>query len=136
MDSVTGFPTPASVHSYIQQQEIVRRSSYFPFEQVRSIFRYGASVASTIHYFPFLNRGMEKSREFIADFEATSRSFPSGKVIAAERLISGHGMPPLEGYGCPLFWSIHCFLSLVAFCLLRLELPAVNLFEPVDYQVC
>ena len=91
MDSVTGFPTPASVHSYIQQEEIVRRSSYFSIEQVRSIFRYGASVASTIHYFPFLHRGMEKAREFIADCEEASRSFPSGKVIAAEKLMAGKG---------------------------------------------
>ena len=91
MNSITGFPTPASVHSYIQQEEIVRRSSYFSIEQVRSIFRYGASVASTIHYFPFLHRGMEKAREFIADCEEASRSFPSGKVIAAEKLMAGKG---------------------------------------------
>lgn len=91
MDNVTGFPTPASVHSYIQQEEIVRRSSSFSIEQVRSIFRYGASVASTIHYFPFLHRGMEKAREFIADCEEASRSFSSGKVIAAEKLMAGKG---------------------------------------------
>ena len=91
MDSVTGFPTPEAVHSYIEEKEIVRRTSSFPLEEVKRIFRYGASVASTIHYFPFLDRGMEKAREFIADYENAFQSFPSGKVIAAEKLISGKG---------------------------------------------
>jgi BirA family biotin operon repressor/biotin-[acetyl-CoA-carboxylase] ligase len=91
VDSIISYPTPASVHSYIEEKEIARRSTAFPAEQVKSIFRYGEFVASTIHYFPTLTRGMEKAREMISSCENASCSFPSGKVIAAGSLDSGKG---------------------------------------------
>ncbi|MBC8319080.1 MAG: biotin--[acetyl-CoA-carboxylase] ligase, partial [Desulfobulbaceae bacterium] len=72
-------------------REIARRSFFFPVEPVSRIFRYGGAVASTIHYSPFLSRGMEKAREMITDYEKQGNSFPSGKVVAAERLESGKG---------------------------------------------
>ncbi|MBC8318751.1 MAG: hypothetical protein H8E41_12670, partial [Desulfobulbaceae bacterium] len=88
MGSVTGFPTPASVSSYIQQREISRRSCFFPVEPVSRIFRYGGAVASTIHYFPFLNRGMVKAREMIGGYDKGGKSFSRGEVVAAKRLES------------------------------------------------
>ena len=91
MERIISFPTPESVSSYIEKKEIKRRSSAFAPEQVESIFRYGAFVASTIHYFPVLARGMEKARDMISSCEDASCSFPSGKVIAAGSLDSGKG---------------------------------------------
>lgn len=91
MERIISFPTPESVYSYVEKKEIKRRSSIFPAKQVKSIFRYGAFVASTIHYFPTLTRGMEKAREMISSCENASCSFPSGKVIAAGSLDSGKG---------------------------------------------
>lgn len=124
MDCITCFPTPASVFSYLQEKEVLRRASFFSAEQASNIFRYGGSVASTIHYYPFLNRGMEKAREMIAECEKQGKSFPSGKVIAAERLALGKGRFQRSWYAP----SGGIWLTLI---LVNTLLPEISRFIPL-----
>lgn len=83
--------SPATLASYIENEEKKRRLSGFTPASIDKIFRYGSYIGSEILAFPFLERGMEKARHLIRDYGEENRSFPSGLVISAETLGSGKG---------------------------------------------
>ncbi len=82
---------PATLASYIENREKERRTGEFSPAAIEEIFRYGRYIGSEIRSFPFLESGMEKARDLIAEYELENRSFPSGLVISAESLGSGKG---------------------------------------------
>ena len=60
-------------------------------EHIREVKKYGAFIASTIHQFDHLDRGMDRAREIIDDYEKDSRSFPGGMVIMARSMAKSVG---------------------------------------------
>lgn len=89
-----GITTPLSsslVENYIREEEIAARNREFPLETVLTVFRYGATIASTVQRHDKLERAMDHARSTINDYEKTGRAFPSGMVITANELTGGQG---------------------------------------------
>ncbi len=82
--------TPQAVHRLLKAENFPPYSSPSP-EHIREIVNYGAIVASTIHHFDNLDRGMDKARQLIDDYEESRRSFPSGMVIIADSMRKSAG---------------------------------------------
>ncbi len=55
-------------------------------DQTEEIRQYGAIVGSTVHHYEYLDRGMDKARRVIDDYEKRGESFPSGMVIVADSM--------------------------------------------------
>lgn len=87
---VVVFPRPATLATYIAQEEMARRfaGSFLPADR---IFRYGAMVASHIQSSPSLPRAMDEVRRQIQAAAENNRSFASGSVLFAETLSNGKG---------------------------------------------
>jgi BirA family biotin operon repressor/biotin-[acetyl-CoA-carboxylase] ligase len=83
--------TPDLVRQIIDQEEIPLRSRKYDPEVVKTIFRYGAIVGSTIEHHEHLARGMDRAHRLINDTEESKQSFPSGMVILAETMDNSKG---------------------------------------------
>jgi BirA family biotin operon repressor/biotin-[acetyl-CoA-carboxylase] ligase len=83
--------TPDLVRQIIDQEEIPLRSRKYDPEVVKTIFRYGAIVGSTIEHHEHLARGMDRAHRLINDTEKSKQSFPSGMVILAETMDNSKG---------------------------------------------
>jgi len=80
-----------SVRQLISDEEIPSRLAHYPSEIVHAVYRYGAPVGSTIHHLPHAERLMPLARQRINEYEARSRSCPSGMVFLADELTEGRG---------------------------------------------
>lgn len=88
---ITTTLSSARIENFIREEEIAQRNQNFPLETVMSVFRYGATVASTIQRHDKLDRGMAHAKLLIRDHEESGRSFPSGLVITANELTDSRG---------------------------------------------
>lgn len=79
------------VRELVLFDEIPARTRYLPLNTVQEIFRYGATVATTIHKFENLTRCMDHARLLIRDYEEKGLSFPCGMVIMADELTGSTG---------------------------------------------
>lgn len=83
--------TPDFIRQIIEQQEMPMRSRAFNPKIAGQVFRYGAMVGSNIEHHEQLDRGMNRARQLISEFEETGRSFPSGMAILADTMDNSKG---------------------------------------------
>lgn len=84
MDSLQPFD-PATLTSYVKDVELPRRRRDGA-ENLGAIFRYGAFVGASIHYYPSLDRAMDTARDHIRSCEQSGNSVENGRLILASSL--------------------------------------------------
>ncbi len=85
------FPTPKSLATYIQEEELPRRLALESALPVSDILRYGGMVGSEIHAYTSLPRCMDQARELIKQHSKQQQSLPSGTMLFAESLSGSKG---------------------------------------------
>lgn len=83
--------SPHFVQRIIQDEEVPSRSNFLDQNTVQTIFRYGATVGSSIKRFEQHGRCMDHARQLIAEYEEAGKSFPSGMVLLANELTASKG---------------------------------------------
>ncbi|MCK5231386.1 MAG: biotin--[acetyl-CoA-carboxylase] ligase [Desulfobulbaceae bacterium] len=83
--------SPRFVRELVHDEEIPARNRHISPKTVHEIFRYGATVATTIHKFEKLGRCMDHARKLIREYEEKGVSFPCGMVIMADELTGSTG---------------------------------------------
>lgn len=83
--------SPLSIDRAVATEEIPRRSRTFPPEAVERIFRYGAIVGHVMEHLEQVPRGMDLARQRIRQAEEENRSFASGTVILADKMMQSRG---------------------------------------------
>ncbi len=82
--------TPQAVRSFLLDRKH-SPDSPLSHDHIQEICKYGAVVGSTIHQFDYLDRGMDKARQLIDNYEKKGKSFPSGMVIIADSMTMSVG---------------------------------------------
>ena len=82
--------TPQAVRRFLHDKKH-SFDSRLSHRHIQEICKYGAVVGSTIHQFDYLDRGMDKARKIIGEYEEEGKSFPSGMVIAADSMTMSVG---------------------------------------------